>query len=407
MDGDAKARQDAALRIINEQLSEAAAASKCHTCGCLHKTAEALSETEAGQTVLASALAEARSVLKPKRYDCLGCPICYPALAANAFVEAWPDAGAGLDLCPTEEPEERQGWPPLPGDYSVVRYGAPVAVCALNSESLVKSLSDRKPQGLAIAGTMHTENLGIERVIRNTLANPHIRFLLLCGKDTQQAVGHLPGQSFESLFRNGLDERGRIIGASGKRPVLKNVRREEVEAFVQQVELVPMIGEEDPESVGQQIRFCVERNPGTNPYPFREMPLEHIQAPEPSRLTLDKAGYFVVYPDTRSKRMVVEHYTNQGVLNCVLEGTSTGALYSEAIERQLLTRLDHAAYLGRELARAEQSLLIGTPFVQDAAPGELAPVASKVTCGSGASCSSAPTHIQGEHRRVNQLLAAL
>ena len=110
--------------------------------------------------------------------------------------------------------------------------------------------------------------------------------------------------------------------------------------------------------------------------------------PEPKRLTLDKAGYFVVYPDARNKRLVVEHYTNHGVLNCVLEGGSTGALYCEAIERQLLTRLDHAAYLGRELARAEQSLLTGVPFVQDAAPGELATTVSEAT-ENGCGCSSA------------------
>ncbi len=54
----------------------------------------------------------------------------------------------------------------------------------------------------------------------------------------------------------------------------------------------------------------------------------------------------------------------------MMEGNSIGALYSEAIRRNFLTRLDHAAYLGRELARAEQSILQGTSFVQDAAPGE-------------------------------------
>jgi tetrahydromethanopterin S-methyltransferase subunit A len=237
---------------------------------------------------------------------------------------------------------------------------------------------------------MRTENLGIERVIKNTLANPHIRFLLLCGEDTHQAVGHLPGQSFESLFRNGLDERGRIIGAKGKRPVLKNVSGEEVQAFVQQVELTPMIGEENLGAVAREIRACAERNPGAYPHPFRDTPIERIQAPEPKRLTLDKAGYFVVYPDARSKRLVVEHYSNQGVLNCVLEGAATGALYSEAIERQLLTRLDHAAYLGRELARAEASLLDGTPFVQDAAPGELATSAQKAGLSKGNSCGCSP-----------------
>lgn len=199
-------------------------------------------------------------------------------------------------------------------------------------------------------------------------------------------------QSFESLFRNGLDERGRIIGARGKRPVLKNVSREEVAAFLEQVELVPMVGEESPDRVSEVIHACSERNPGAYPYPLRDMPVERIQVPEPKRLTLDKAGYFVVYPDVRAKRLVVEHYTNQGVLNCVLEGKSTGAVYTEAIERQLLTRLDHAAYLGRELARAEQSLLDGSPFVQDAAPGEIAASAAEAACGTDSSggCSPAP-----------------
>jgi tetrahydromethanopterin S-methyltransferase subunit A len=309
----------------------------------------------------------------------LGCEVCFPAVAVNALkVEG--------EACPVEPLEERLGWPPLPGDYTVIRYNAPVAVCALNSDTLVGSLAESKPDGLAIAGTLHTENLGIERVIKNTLANPHVRFLVLCGEDTQQAVGHLPGQSFECLFRNGLDERGRIVGARGKRPVLKNVSREEVQAFVQQVELVPMIGEENPAAVTRQILSCAERNPGAYPRPAKAVPIQHIQAPQPQRLTLDKAGYFVVYPDARRQRLMVEHYTNRGVLDCVLEGGSPAALYREAIERQFVTRLDHAAYLGQELARAEHALETGEAFTQDKAPGETEPAGATHTgcgCASG------------------------
>lgn len=374
------------LQLVIQQLQEAIAAPKCHQCGCLQQTVQALAETEAGQSELADILAQARNVFVPKKYDCMGCAVCYPAVAANAFAEAYPDAGASLDLCPTEAPEERHGWPPLPGDFTVVRYGAPVAVCTLNSDTLLKSLAADKPEGLAIVGTMHTENLGIERAIKNTLANPNIRFLLLCGEDTQQAVGHLPGQSFASLFSNGLDAQGRIIGARGKRPVLKNVSGEEVHAFVQQVELVAMIGETNTNNIADGIRACSARNPGAYPHPFKDTALERIRVSEPKRLVLDKAGYFVIYPDVRARRLVVEHYTNRGVLNCILEGASTGALYFEAIERQLLTRLDHAAYLGRELARAEIGLRDGTPFVQDAAPGELEDPAIKTACGAGHAC---------------------
>ena len=44
---------------------------------------------------------------------------------------------------------------------------------------------------------------------------------------------------------------------------------------------------------------------------------------------------------------------------------------SRIIERNLLSRLDHAAYLGRELARAERSLETGELYVQDRASGEV------------------------------------
>jgi len=39
-----------------------------------------------------------------------------------------------------------------------------------------------------------------------------------------------------------------------------------------------------------------------------------------------------------------------------------------AIEGGLLIRLDHAAYLGRELTRAEHALSSGETYAQDAAP---------------------------------------
>lgn len=385
----ADALVQSALLVVTEQLQEGIAAPKCHRCGCMQQTVEALAKTEAGKQ-LADTLARARATFVPKKYDCLGCEVCFPAIAANAFVEAFPEAGASLDLCPTEAPEARAGWPPLPGEYTVIRYGAPVAVCTLNDEALARRLAEHPPESLSVVGTMHTENLGIERLIKNVIANPNIRFLVLCGQDTQQAVGHLPGQSLESLFSHGLDAQCRIIGARGKRPVLKNVTHEEVEAFTRQVDLVSMIGEDDLDAVSQRVRECAVRDPGTYPDPFPSVPLERIQASEPTRLTLDGAGYFVVYPDPRVQRLIVEHYTNQGVLNCVLEGMTTGALYSEAIKRELLTRLDHAAYLGRELARAQQSLLDGTPFVQDAAPGPLAVIAPMADCSSESACGCSP-----------------
>ncbi|TCV86159.1 MULTISPECIES: DUF4346 domain-containing protein [Methylomonas] len=382
--------QDAsALRVITEQIEEAIAAPKCHKCGCFQQTVEAFAETEAGRSKLAPILAQARTVFLPKKYDCLGCPVCYPAIAANAFAEAYPEAGASLDLCPTEESEERIGWPPLPGNYRVLRFQAPVAVCALNSDPLVEELAGTKAAELSIVGSLHTENLGIEHLIRNVLSNPHIRFLIVCGEDTRQAIGHLPGQSLVSLMQHGVNEKMRIVGAQGKRPLLKNLSVEHIDAFRRQVELIDVIGESNKEAILDLALQAAHRNPGPFGGPIPDtatIPIE--SAHEPQRLILDPQGYFVVYPDQAHNRLILEHYTNQGVLDRVFEAQTPAALYATAIEAGLISRLDHAAYLGRELARAEESLRTDLPYVQDRAAGEitLAPTTVppiKRSCGCG------------------------
>lgn len=378
--------QEAALKLITEQISEAMHAQKCHGCGCLHETVEALARTDVGRRELPDLLLKARAISVPIQYDCLGCAVCYPAVAANAFTDAFPDQSEGMNLCPTAEPHARSGWPPLPGDYDVVRYTAPVAVCTLNTQWLASRLRDLSPDGLAIAGVLRTENLGIERIAQNTLSNPNIRFLILCGEDTKREVGHLPGQSLKSLFENGVDDRGRIQGAMGRRPVLKNITADQVHAFCDQVELVSMIGMQDESAICRVISECSLRDPGPYQNGPAQCPVEVIEAVEPLKLSLDQAGYFVVYPDRRKHRLLVEHYTNAGLLTSVVTGSAPGALYRTIIERKLISKLDHAAYLGRELAKAERALETGEPYVQDRAPGELPHTSVVSTCGCSGFC---------------------
>lgn len=371
-------RAAAALAIVAEQLEEGITARKCHSCGCFHAAVASFENSDPGHRELAQVLGRARAVLVDQQYDCLGCPVCFPAIAENAFAAAFPGA-APAPLCPTDAPVERRGWPPLPGDYEVVRHGAPVAACTLNTRELAHHLAARAPRGLAIAGTLQTENLGIERIVRNVLANPHIRFLVLCGEDTQQAIGHLPGQSLAALCENGVDEANRIRGARGKRPVLKNVTAEQIEAFRRQVELVSLPGQRNIDRVDAAVTACAARDPG----PFEGAPVDEavaiVPAKEPSRVVLDPAGFLIVYPD-RGRGLVVEHYEKGGVLDCVIEGATSSAVGATAIERGLVSRLDHAVYLGRELARAEESLRTGAPYVQDRAPGPLEQEAAE-SCG--------------------------
>jgi len=359
------------LSRLRAELNEAMAAKKCWRCGCFQDTVTSLQGSVVIKQQLDALLGEAHSLFEPKRYDCLGCDICWPAVAQNLAAELDPAVAEG-GHCATEEPEQREGWPPLPGDYQVVRMQAPVAVCTLNSDRLVAELAASGAEGLSLVGTLHTENLGIEHLIRNTLANPHIRFIVLCGEDTQKAIGHLPGQSLASLVRHGVNEKMRIIEAKGKRPLLKNLDADHVEAFRQQIQLVECIGETDIPTLLNKISESAAKNPG----PFAGAPEDILPIPiepaaAPMKLTLDPAGYFVVYPDRRANQLVLEHYTNQGVLDRMFAAQSPAALYATVINEKLISRLDHAAYLGRELARAEQALKTGENYVQDRAPGEI------------------------------------
>jgi tetrahydromethanopterin S-methyltransferase subunit A len=207
------------------QLRAAADARKCWACGCLRHALDAIDRAvpePSRPLILADSMASAKARLVPQRYECLGCEVCYPAVALNALGAA---GGCAIDaaVCPTEPVETRTGWPPLPGSYRVLRYRAPVAVCTLNSDELVDPIAAAEPEAIAIVGTLQTENLGIERLITNVLANPFIRFLVVCGADSRKMIGHLPGQSLVALARDGVDANRRIIGAKGKRPVLRNL----------------------------------------------------------------------------------------------------------------------------------------------------------------------------------------
>lgn len=366
-------------------LRDAAEAKKCWHCGCLHSSLRAIEEAypkPARPEQLASVVEVARARLSDVKYDCLGCEICWPALAINAL-------GVEGDACPGEAVVARAGWPPLPGAYTVLRHHAPVAVCTLTDEALSKAVVPAAGAEIAMVGTLQTENLGIERLIENTVANPNLRFVVLCGADTRQAVGHLPGQSMMALARSGVDEQMRIIGAPGKRPVLRNVSREAVEHFRRTVEIVDLIGETSVSQILDAAKKCALRNPGPAE-PFAAVrTVSPILGYVPERMVSDAAGYFVVFPDRERQLLMLEHYRNDGVLDVVIEGHAAAELYIPAIERGLVSRLEHAAYLGKELARAERTLTTGEPYKQDAAPERQhfhLQSSKSPACGCGASC---------------------
>lgn len=396
---------DAALKEAIDQLDAATAAKKCWQCGCLHQTLEAIDRSLPlvdRPEPLDRAVTAARSKLTTVRYDCIGCDPCYPAVAVNALNARANGKPVELAPCATDAVEERAGWPPLPGTYVVKRYNAPVAICTLTDEALARGVATVAGAEVGIVGACQTENLGLERLITNVLANPNLRVVLLCGPDTRQAVGHLPGQSLLALVRNGLDANGKIIDARGKRPVIKNVSAQAVEHFRRHVEVVDLIGETDVTRILTTARDLAGRTRAPAPAFSPERTVKPIRGAIPEHMVPDKTGYFVIDPDRPRRVLRLEHYSTAGVLDVVVEGQAAAELYCTAIERGLVSRLDHAAYLGKELARAERALTTGETYVQDAAPErstrprtltalpKLTTSSSSCGCEPSSSCEASP-----------------
>jgi tetrahydromethanopterin S-methyltransferase subunit A len=249
------------LENIQSELQKGTRLDKCRKCGCMRGALE----------ILASSPSEMQSVdspdlikdiklwlsqMEPTEYSCLGCNYCFPAVAMNVFDEAFPEVAQAQSLCCDSEVQE-QTWPPVPGEYSVLCSDStcPVAASTLMSVELAEALANQRPDGLCIVGKTETENIGIEKVIRNTITNPTIRFLLLAGKESR---GHHPGGTFLALGENGVDENMRVIDSPGKRPVLRNATRDEVEAFRGQVQIVDMIGCDDVKAIVARIEDLSE-----------------------------------------------------------------------------------------------------------------------------------------------------
>lgn len=260
-----------------------------------------------------------------------------------------------------------QPWPPEPGAYLVGDPQAPVAVCTLTSEDLMAPLV--RLAGVAIVGKVYTANNGIERIVRNLVANPAIRFLIVCGKDSPL---FRPGQSLAALFARGIDDEHVIIGAQGYEPVLATLTPEIVQRVRNQIELVDWIGEESPATLEEGIQRLRVRNPG----PLADEETIGIAPVTPTFKTIlpggqreplqyDPKGYFVITVDVPGDQLIVRHFTPSHSLAHEMHGRSAGPMLLGLLREGLVTQLSHAGYLGEELAKAQAALQFGLYYIQD------------------------------------------
>ena len=365
------------LAALREALDTGLSLEKCQACACM---AGAMADLELvlGQRpspLLADASKIWRQQIVPAQYECLGCDPCFAALASNALSGLAPLNGTTVSPQTSTPAPRSDSWPPILGDYYVVGRGSdrPVALSTLGSPDLALGISTARAERLCIVGKTETENVGVEKLVLNLLATPEVRVLLLAGTDT---AGHRPGETLLALARSGVDGNMRVIGSRAPRPVLKNLSPSDVDRFRKQVRVVDMVGCDDQDSLLRRVEGLAREvvsepaickcgaggcAPATRLGEVLEVP---DTIPEP---ILDGAGYFVILLDRGRGAIWVEHYDYENRLLHTLRGTTAKGLCQALLQAGWVSRMDHAAYMGRELARAESALRSGEPFFQDGA----------------------------------------
>ena len=147
------------------------------------------------------------------------------------------------------------GWPLVKGDFISGDANSAVAVVTMGSHLDEKGICDA---GAAMCGSCKTENLGLEKVIANIVANPNIRFMLCCGTEVK---GHLAGQTMIALHKGGVKE-GRVVGAEGAIPFIENLNDDAIKRFQEQIECVNIMEAEDTKTITAKMDELKARDPG-------------------------------------------------------------------------------------------------------------------------------------------------
>jgi dihydropteroate synthase len=93
--------------------------------------------------------------------------------------------------------------------------------------------------------------------------------------------------------------------------------------------------------------------------------------------TEDPCGFFYIFIDEATRNIVVEHYhsvikeveggkrTVSGKVNKIFKCSNAETIYRTIIGNNLVSLMDHAAYLGYELGKAETALKCKVKYEQD------------------------------------------
>ncbi|HYA78625.1 MAG TPA: dihydropteroate synthase-like protein, partial [Verrucomicrobiae bacterium] len=123
-----------------------------------------------------------------------------------------------------------------------------------------------------------------------------------------------------------------------------------------------------PKDLGVDLLLLKDKRKRDEPY-YRKFGknVQVIKAEKKNLIKMDATGSFNIVVDRISENIVALHYSvaEKEKPDKMIKGKTADVIYSKIIELGLVSREDHAAYLGGELTKAEIALRTGKEYIQD------------------------------------------
>lgn len=79
----------------------------------------------------------------------------------------------------------------------------------------------------------------------------------------------------------------------------------------------------------------------------------------------DTSGYFLIKINPETQEISAGFCTNDNVLHAEIVGKNAEEIYNTILREEMVYSLQHAAYLGLELQKAEVALKLNLKYIQD------------------------------------------
>lgn len=121
-----------------------------------------------------------------------------------------------------------------------------------------------------------------------------------------------------------------------------------------------------PKDLGVDLLVLKEKRWVERPYDrAHEESTEVLEARGEEDLVLDREGWFVISVDREKDEVVASHFRSRDGPDVIIRGRGAREIYQTIARKGLVGKYDHAAYLGKELMKAELALRLGRSYVQD------------------------------------------